>query len=132
MRADNAEMTVARRTQVLTMRAAGLTLRQIAAEVGLSVQGVNSICHDDIERKSQQAEATERIASGDPHKILFRDLGLSVRTTNVVTFTLGNDVTVADVILSDIKWMRQPNFGKTSLKELNEALDKFRAQLENG
>jgi hypothetical protein len=112
---------------VLAKRRAGLRIKDIAAEVGISGERVRRILIES-ERRARQPRWTDKLPS--------------VRLRNALAAVLAPDRNLAELAEVDIakgaahlgpeRWLALPNFGVTSLAQLRTWLRTHDLTLEGG
>jgi lambda repressor-like predicted transcriptional regulator len=114
----DAREDLTRDEKIAAKRAAGMTLRPIAEQYGLSHECVRQIVSR-IELRDRRRLETAPAANGILTKV--DDLELSVRSANCLKNE--NITCVGDLVRrTDAELLRMPNFGRKSLEEIEEVL----------
>jgi hypothetical protein len=117
-----------RARQIYIARREGMTLAELGREFGVTRERVRQIFLAEERRINKAIETLKaKQAAGDDSGLLtIEELELSVRAYNCVRNALGQKATVADIAeRTEAEWLRNPNFGRKSLKELKEELARY-------
>jgi Bacterial RNA polymerase, alpha chain C terminal domain len=117
-----------RARQIYIARGEGTTLAVLGREFGITRERVRQIFLAEERRINKAIETLKaKQAAGDDSGLLtVEELELSVRAYNCVRNALGQKATVADIAeRTEAEWLRNPNFGRKSLKELKEELARY-------